>query len=89
MLTLVEPGFDLWKLEKVEDMRNDILMRIRSEGLQNMPGLKVGGPWPAEWIALFERWDAKPQPRTTSDTTSCWHNRTVPTSFSPRATSGD
>ena len=25
-----------------------------------MPGLQVGGPWPAEWIALFERWTENP-----------------------------
>ena len=62
MLTLVEPGFDLWELEDVWEMRNDILLRLRGEGLRNMPGLKVGGPWPAEWIALFERWTQNPTP---------------------------
>lgn len=60
MLTLVEPGFDLWQLEDVWEMRNDILVRLRSEGSQNMPGLPVGGPWPAEWIDLFERWTQNP-----------------------------
>jgi hypothetical protein len=60
MLTLIEPGFDLWKLERVWEMRNDILLRLRGEGGQNMPGLAVGGPWPAEWIDLFERWTQNP-----------------------------
>jgi hypothetical protein len=60
MLTWVEPGFDLWELERVWEMRNDILVRLRGEGGQNMPGLQVGGPWPAEWIALFERWTQNP-----------------------------
>ena len=60
MLTLVEPGFDLWELERVWEMRNDILLRLRGEGSQNMPGLQLGGPWPAEWIALFERWTQNP-----------------------------
>jgi hypothetical protein len=60
MLTLVEPGFDLWKLETVWEMRNDILVRLRGEGPRNMPGLKVGGPWPEEWIAIFERWVQNP-----------------------------
>lgn len=62
MQTLVEPPLDLWELEKVWEMRNDILVRLRDEGLRNMPGLKVGGPWPEEWIALFERWTQNPTP---------------------------
>jgi hypothetical protein len=60
MLTLIEPGFDLWELGKVWEMRNDILLRLRGEGSQNMPGLQVGGPWPTEWIDLFERWTQNP-----------------------------
>jgi hypothetical protein len=60
MLTFIEPGFDLWELERVWEMRNDILFRLRAEGLQNMPGLQVGGPWPPEWIDLFERWTQTP-----------------------------
>ena len=60
MLTLFEGGFDLWELERVWEMRNDILARLRREGDRNMPGLPVGGPWPAEWIDLFERWTQSP-----------------------------
>jgi hypothetical protein len=60
MLTFVDPGFDLWDLENVWTMRNDILVRLRGEGSVNMPGEKVGGPWPAEWIDLFERWTQNP-----------------------------
>ena len=60
MLTFVEPGFDLWELERVWEMRNDILVRLRGEGSQNMPGAAVGGPWPPEWIDLFERWTQNP-----------------------------
>jgi hypothetical protein len=60
MLTFVEPGFDLWKLERVWEMRNDILVRLRGEGAQTMPGPAVGGPWPTEWIDLFERWTQSP-----------------------------
>jgi hypothetical protein len=58
MTTLVAPGIDLWDLDRVWAGRNDILARLRGEGSQNMPGVHVGGPWPAEWIALFERWVA-------------------------------
>lgn len=60
MLTFVEPGFDLWELERAWEMRNDILVRLRGEGSQNMPGVAVGGPWPPEWIDLFERWTQTP-----------------------------
>jgi hypothetical protein len=60
MLTLREPGFDLWELDRVWEMRNDILERLRGEGSHNMPGLAVGGPWPPELIDLFERWTQNP-----------------------------
>lgn len=60
MLTPIEAGFDLWELKKVWEMRNDILLRLRGEGSQNMPGLQVGGPWAAEVDALFERWAQNP-----------------------------
>ena len=58
MATLVRPPIDLWDLDTVWAQRNDILARLRGEGLQNMPGRRNGGPWPAEWVALFERWIA-------------------------------
>jgi hypothetical protein len=65
MMTLVAPGIDLWDLDAVWGARNDILTRLRGEGSLNMPGERVGGPWPAEWVTLFERWlgtgsDAEP-----------------------------
>src|SRR5258708_29943728 len=58
MTTLVTPGIDLWDLDAVWAKRNLILEHLRAEGLQNMPGVPVAGPWPAEWITLFERWAA-------------------------------
>ena len=58
MTTLATPGIDLWDLDAVWAKRNLILEHLRAEGLQNMPGVPVGGPWPAEWITLFERWAA-------------------------------
>jgi hypothetical protein len=65
MTTLVMPGIDLWDLDAVWAERDTILERLRGEGSHNMPGEQVGGPWPAEWITLFERWvttgsDAEP-----------------------------
>src|SRR5919198_6513959 len=60
MRTLVQPAIDLWELEQVWKKRDVIRGRLRGEGSQNMPGLPVGGPWPAEWIELFERWTQNP-----------------------------
>jgi hypothetical protein len=68
MTTLVTPAIDLWDLDAVWAMRKVILGRLRADGLQNMPGEQTGGPWPAEWITLFERWVA-----TGSDTESGHH----------------
>src|SRR5258708_34217211 len=67
MTTLVTPGIDLWDLGAVWAKRNLILEHLRAEGLQNMPGVPVGGPWPAECATLFARWpapgsDAEPVP---------------------------
>lgn len=60
MLTLFGAGVDLWELESVWQLRNKILVRLRLETQSNMPGLGVGGPWPREWIDLFERWTQNP-----------------------------
>lgn len=47
---------DLWDLEAVWALHKDILTRVRDTG--DMPGSRYGGPWPDEWISLFERWVA-------------------------------
>jgi hypothetical protein len=60
MLTFDQPGIDLWELKTVWEMRDGILARLRDEGLQMMPTQKTGGPWPDEWVALFERWARNP-----------------------------
>src|SRR6267154_2145665 len=90
MTTLLTPGIDLWDLDAVWAKRNLILGRLRAEGLQTMPGAQVGGPWPAEWISLFERWaatgsDAEPglgstPSRAVSATTHCISNPRSPAS---------
>jgi hypothetical protein len=46
--------FDLWDLDAVWEQRTEILTRVRDTA--DMPGDRYGGPWPAEWIAIFERW---------------------------------
>lgn len=58
MTSLVTPSIDLWNVDRVWAEREDILTRLRGTGSHNMPGERVGGPWPVEWIALFERWIA-------------------------------
>jgi len=58
MTTLVQPAINLWDLDAVWANRTEILERLKGQGLMNMPGEKVGGPWPPEWVALFERWVA-------------------------------
>lgn len=58
MMTLVTQPIDLWNLDAVWGKRDDILQRLRGEDDENMPGLEVGGPWPTEWVTLFERWVA-------------------------------
>ena len=49
-------SFDLGDLDAVWKQRAAILTRTRDDA--NMPGDRFGGPWPAEWFALFERWIA-------------------------------
>lgn len=44
--------FDLWDLNAVWQNRQDILNKIRLD----MPGERYGGPYPDEWISVFERW---------------------------------
>ena len=60
MLEAFGPSVDLWVLERVWELRNDILLRLRAEADRNMPGIAVGGPWPREWIDVFERWTQNP-----------------------------
>jgi hypothetical protein len=44
---------DLWLLADVWQMREGILDQIRGD---RMPPGAVGGPWPEEFVTLFERW---------------------------------
>jgi hypothetical protein len=56
MRTLVHEPTDLWDLDTVWSLRTEILTRVRDT--RDMPGIRYGGPWPDEWISLFERWAA-------------------------------
>src|SRR5204862_8148384 len=57
MNTFVTPPIDLWDLDAVWKNRVAIHDRLSADGLRNMPGA-LGGPWPTEWVTLFERWVA-------------------------------
>jgi hypothetical protein len=48
--------FDLWDITEVWQHRQEILTRIRDT--RDMPGTRYGGPWPLEWVRIFERWVA-------------------------------
>jgi hypothetical protein len=62
---------DLWDLQSVWTNRNNILGRV-SVG-KDMPPAAVGGPWPDEWVAIFERWLA------TGDDTTLGHHLSLAT----------
>jgi hypothetical protein len=48
-------GIDLGTYEGVVANAPDILSRLKHPS-RPMPPKSDGGPWPDEWIALFERW---------------------------------
>ncbi|MFF4427417.1 hypothetical protein ACFY04_43065 [Streptomyces sp. NPDC001549] len=45
-------AFDLWDYNDVVANADAILARLQSD----MPPTATGGPWPEEWITLFQRW---------------------------------
>ena len=52
--------FDLSNYDDVKNHSAIILKSLKAEdGVPLMPPESSGGPWPAEWIALFERWIAE------------------------------
>jgi hypothetical protein len=50
---------DLFDYDAVKQHAVAILERLQA----NMPTIPYGGPWPAEWILLFERWIEEDFPR--------------------------
>jgi hypothetical protein len=48
-------GVDLATHDGVKASATEILGRLKDAG-RPMPPRRDGGPWPDEWIALFERW---------------------------------
>ena len=51
----MQPYMDLSDYSDVKANANEILRRLKSN-TRPMPPVADDGPWPEEWIALFERW---------------------------------
>jgi hypothetical protein len=49
-------GLDLTSYDDVKNNSAKILARLKATGPTMMPPASADGPWPDEWIALFERW---------------------------------
>jgi hypothetical protein len=49
-------GIDLSSFDDVKSNSAEILTRLKKRDRQMMPPATDDGPWPDEWIALFERW---------------------------------
>ena len=45
-------AFDLWDYDQTRANADAILRRAAAD----MPPVAYGGPWPEEWLALFQRW---------------------------------
>ena len=54
-------SIDLNDHAAVRDNAQQILDRLKNEN-DPMPPLSDDGPWPQEWIVLFERWIAEGHP---------------------------
>jgi hypothetical protein len=48
-------SIDLTSYDQVKAQAARILSRLKNED-DPMPPADEGGPWPQEWITLFERW---------------------------------
>lgn len=60
----MENMFDLTDYNTVKQFSDQILLCLRGEGGRPvMPPRSVGGPWPDEWIELFERWIQEKHPQ--------------------------
>jgi hypothetical protein len=46
---------DLWEYDQVVRNADDILDHVKGDSLL-MPPVESGGPWPDEWVQLFQRW---------------------------------
>jgi hypothetical protein len=51
----VRPDLDLWSYDAVKNFAPAIQKRV-GPPTPSMPTPNTGGPWPSEWVALFNRW---------------------------------
>ena len=57
MLRVIPESLDLWDYDAVKAKSAVILQRVKGQGpKQTMPTSRTGGPWPSEWVSLFDRW---------------------------------
>jgi hypothetical protein len=49
-------GIDLSSYDDVKSNSGEILRRLKLRDKYMMPPKDHDGPWPDEWITLFERW---------------------------------
>jgi hypothetical protein len=58
MMSIGSRSINLFDYQQVRDHAQKILDRVQGNppGTGDMPPSSSGGAWPAEWIALFERW---------------------------------
>jgi hypothetical protein len=54
-MLLEKESMDLWDYDQVVQRADQILDRLKDQG-PLMPPLDSGGPWPDEWVQLFQRW---------------------------------
>ncbi|HJQ37612.1 MAG TPA: hypothetical protein VKB93_10775 [Thermoanaerobaculia bacterium] len=74
MLTFVDEArrFDLFDYDAVRSRADKILRALKRAPPRCMPFPEAGGPWPPEWIALFERWKTLDCPRLERGNASGW-----------------
>lgn len=51
----IQHGFDLWDYDAVKQAATAILSKVGGP-VPTMPTADSGGPWPSEWVAVFQRW---------------------------------
>jgi hypothetical protein len=54
---------DLWDYASVKAAADDIRVVLRRDPPGFMPTPEFGGPWPEQWIQVFEAWIAAGHPR--------------------------
>jgi hypothetical protein len=67
-------GFDLWDYATISmpARATDILNYLQADAADVMPPESHGGPWPEEWIQLFQRWVDEGYPRLTMGTATLY-----------------